>query len=255
MKPSSHNTLDSTPNYTGCVMAKINANTINWFDINEIDGQTYEHEPHVTILYGLKEDPEIMEYITKLFKQTPPIHISFGDTKVFKRPGKLDVLYVEIISPTLHKISRLLSRLPNKNTFASYTPHMTIGYVKNGYNYTHIKIVGSTILTEIVYSTNNVTVTMPLGNILKTPSVDIFVKKLDPNTQKRPVPFTKQKHKRLMGYLFNSKISNNSRTFYKNFLNSMLRLSNYGYVDMTPRQINTLNKIERLGEFGEPYRQ
>lgn len=95
--------------------------------VNETDKDI----PHVTLLYGLlSNDTGPLRAIGKLFNS--PIKLSIGNLNYFDTEES-DVLYASVESKELHKIHKMLSRLPNENKYLKYKPHVTIAYLKKGY--------------------------------------------------------------------------------------------------------------------------
>lgn len=91
-----------------------------------------EEDSHVTVLYGLHTSN--VNDIKKLFEKESSPKIKLGEVKHFSTKGKpYDVIIVEIVSPDLKKLNKLLTdNLEYTTDFPKYTPHMTIAYVKTG---------------------------------------------------------------------------------------------------------------------------
>lgn len=89
-----------------------------------------EDDPHITALYGLTDDDPagVCEVLSQINK---PLPFRLGAVSVFERP-EYDVLKVDVHSPALHILNRLLSRLPNDNEFPQYRPHVTLAFVHKG---------------------------------------------------------------------------------------------------------------------------
>ncbi len=89
-----------------------------------------ETEFHVTVLYGLHTDAG--EEIKPVVGELDYLHMRFGRTNYFSGPG-YDVVYVEVLSPTLHQLNgRLRDEFEHTATHAEYHPHATIAYMKPG---------------------------------------------------------------------------------------------------------------------------
>ena len=103
---------------------------LNHSDIDAEEGVEKDH--HVTVKFGLHDnDPEA---VRKVIEQggIGPFDLSFGKTSVFKNADKPDVVKVDVSSPELVKLNKLLTlNLPNTETYA-YKPHATVAYVKSG---------------------------------------------------------------------------------------------------------------------------
>ena len=100
------------------------ASKIDDADLAE-DGR--EDEPHITVLYGLRDLQGIEETIAGFGK----IPIILGKTSLFENE-EYDVVKVDVDSERLHKLYEVLSKLPNENKYDKYIPHVTLAYVKKG---------------------------------------------------------------------------------------------------------------------------
>lgn len=96
------------------------------------EGQEYgrEVEPHVTIKFGLTVNYN-KDTIGKLFEQVDPFKITLVAIDVFLNP-KFDVIKFNVESEVLRKLNSLFSKLPNKDEYPTYNPHMTLAYVNSG---------------------------------------------------------------------------------------------------------------------------
>ena len=113
---------------------------INPEDIYDVPEYGIETEPHVTVLYGFK-DEVTAEQVFDLVKQTiplKPIEIGLKGISMFSNP-KFDVVKFDVNSPELTKLNSALKQLPNKESFPDYHPHITIAYVKKGTGEKYIK--------------------------------------------------------------------------------------------------------------------
>lgn len=89
-----------------------------------------ELEPHVTLLYGIHTEKPIL--VRKLLKEQRPFEIELGKVSVFEN-DIFDVVKIEIKSPDLVKLNRLLSdSLYTTQLYPNYHPHITIAYVHPG---------------------------------------------------------------------------------------------------------------------------
>lgn len=97
-------------------------------DPSWIVGNGVEERPHVTVMYGLEEDDALPIYkIAAAFGR--PIRLEITALDRFAHAER-DVLIAKIKSPDLHELRGLLNKLPNRNTYPKYIPHMTIAYLK-----------------------------------------------------------------------------------------------------------------------------
>ncbi len=86
--------------------------------------------PHITMLYGLKDDQseEVKELLDGMDGK---IKATLGKITKFKN-DKFDVLKIDVKSDDLKKINTLLKTLPNENSYPTYLPHVTLAYVMPG---------------------------------------------------------------------------------------------------------------------------
>ena len=93
----------------------------------------YEHTPHITVLYGLKNDEDYFKIRDNLSK-IDPFEFKIGNIASFRGDkNEYDVLIVEIVSPGLSKIHEdLKKKYDNDYKYPEYKPHMTLAYVKKG---------------------------------------------------------------------------------------------------------------------------
>lgn len=90
-----------------------------------------ETTPHITLKYGLHfQSPSAR--LRKALRTFGPIHATLGQTSLFENDDA-DVLKVNVDSPDLHRLNRLVSQLmPTKDTHPRYIPHLTVAYLKPG---------------------------------------------------------------------------------------------------------------------------
>lgn len=92
-----------------------------------------ENVPHVSVLYGLKEEQDYFKIRDKL-KNFGAFEFEIGKIKRFGNENKpYDVLVIEIVSPRLSEIHKFIrENYKNDYSFPEYIPHMTLAYVKKG---------------------------------------------------------------------------------------------------------------------------
>lgn len=93
-------------------------------------GDGIERQPHVTVLYGLT-DPDVSEVERIARAHGGPISLEIRGLGHFDAPD-YDVLFAKVVSDDLNRLHRQLRRLPNVFRFPTYSPHMTIAYLKKG---------------------------------------------------------------------------------------------------------------------------
>ena len=105
--------------------SKVSSSDIHWGD-----GNGAELEPHVTVLYGLHEtrpDPFIA-----LLGERQKFTVRIAGLSTFDG-DEYDVLKLDVESPELtHLNSELRRKFKYTSKFSSYSPHITIAYLKKG---------------------------------------------------------------------------------------------------------------------------
>lgn len=93
-----------------------------------------EDRPHITVFYGFTPKVEAYEVLERL-EHEPEIEARVTGIGYFRNEEKpYDVVYLSVESAGLAEANRLLKDLPNENEYLDeYTAHMTIAYVKKGY--------------------------------------------------------------------------------------------------------------------------
>ena len=118
---------------------------------NAYDDYGREINSHVTILYGLKdEDPDAAK---KILEQQRPVVLKLGRISAFDTNDEYDVIKIDVNSPDLHKLHKLLKALPFHNDYPRYQPHVTIAYVKKGKGK---RIIGNGTFDGEIIKTNKV---------------------------------------------------------------------------------------------------
>jgi 2'-5' RNA ligase len=94
-----------------------------------------ETEPHLTMMYGITGGLKSKRLLLKFFEDIKWVEAKLGDLEIFspKGDGKYEVLVIKVVSPELHRLRKKLEKaVPNEQTFPTYKPHITIGYLKPG---------------------------------------------------------------------------------------------------------------------------
>jgi len=100
--------------------------------VDEDGGKGREREPHITVKYGLLSK-EIPPELYELAKQTPPFPVMLGKVSLFTTNPEFDVVKLDVESPWLHKLNRMISdQVPHEDTYPTYHPHLTLAYVEKG---------------------------------------------------------------------------------------------------------------------------
>jgi hypothetical protein len=93
-----------------------------------IDG--YEPNPHITVMYGFKDNYEKTSNVCEGFGQIPVV---FGKVDKFESNPLFDVIMIRIESEQLHNLNTLLEYHCDVETmFNSFEPHATLAYVNKG---------------------------------------------------------------------------------------------------------------------------
>lgn len=99
---------------------------------NDEDEYGLEIEPHVTVLYGLKDDEIDEDEIVNLLKMIDGPMVSTKQISLFKN-DKFDVVKWDIDSKDLEILNKIFSKTyPFKSDFPDYHAHCTIAYCKPG---------------------------------------------------------------------------------------------------------------------------
>lgn len=97
----------------------------------DIGPEGCETEPHVTCKYGLhfqSPSKRLREALQHFGMGT----LTFGKTSLFENEDA-DVLKVDVVSPDLHRLNALVTRLlPTEDSHPKYIAHCTICYLKPG---------------------------------------------------------------------------------------------------------------------------
>jgi hypothetical protein len=88
-----------------------------------------EDDIHVTVLYGIVDSSPVKT--AEVIGKTKPFEVRLGLINAFKDKKEYDVLKIEIEAGSLEKLHYdLVKNIKNENSFPTYTPHVTIAYVK-----------------------------------------------------------------------------------------------------------------------------
>lgn len=118
----------------------------------DIGAEGIEHESHVTVKWGLHfQTPS--KRLREVLKDFGPVSLTFGKTSLFSNEDA-DVLKVDITSPDLHRLNKLISRvIPTHDTHPTYVPHATIAYLKPGKGKRYVgdaALVGQRVTADFV---------------------------------------------------------------------------------------------------------
>jgi 2'-5' RNA ligase len=122
-------------------------------DLSEDD---WDNTPHITLVHGLHNDSP--DELASLLASCCPVPVELGPISVFDgEDNPADVVKIEVHGPALHALRRTLaSRLPHSETHPSYSPHVTLGYVKKGlghkYAGEHPLMGKQVMLDDLVFS-------------------------------------------------------------------------------------------------------
>ena len=105
-----------------------------------------ENTPHITVRYGIENEVEFNR-VQAILAQHGRGVARLGNLSVFSNE-KQDVLKVDVYSTQLHSIHAHLGILPNKSSFHTYVPHLTVAYLKpgTGHKYTSMGGLAGTVI-------------------------------------------------------------------------------------------------------------
>lgn len=118
---------------------------------NEENEYGLEVEPHVTVLYGLKDDEIDESEIIKLFTMINGPEVETEQISLFKNE-KFDVVKWDIISDELTILNKMVSSMfPFKSDYPDYHAHCTIAYCKPDNGDSYVKTLPEPIKQKIAY--------------------------------------------------------------------------------------------------------
>ena len=122
-------------------------------DLYNDDENNYglEIEPHVTVLYGLKDDEIEEDEVVKLFSIINGPEVSASKITLFKNE-KYDVVKWDIESEELTILNKMVtSMFPFKSDFPDYHAHVTIAYCLPGKGSTYEQELKKSLNKKIDY--------------------------------------------------------------------------------------------------------
>lgn len=124
-----------------------------------------EDQIHTTLLYGI-DDPDskcVEDIIEK--DGTKPFPIKLGNITAFTTKPNYDVLKIEIESPELHRLNKVIKNTLNvKINFGDYRSHTTIAYLKKGFAE---KYINDDHFKDVIFTTDEITFSSKNGKKTK----------------------------------------------------------------------------------------
>jgi len=126
----------------GCLMAKIDDDTareiieLNYSLIDNKyvykEGKEYGRSTnvHTTVKYGLTKSYSEKK-MREMLRSVKPFRIKIDGISLFENE-KFDVVKLDVSGKELHELHDQFSKLPNKDEYDEYHPHITLAYVKSG---------------------------------------------------------------------------------------------------------------------------
>lgn len=122
------------------IQAQINKNDLYLGD-GHSDQYGFEHNPHITLLYGLHENVSVEEVKSIVGKVTFTPYI-IHNLSLFKNE-EFEVLKFDARGKNLHTLNKQLKTLPHTTLHTTYVPHLTVAYLKTGTGDKYVKTLGS----------------------------------------------------------------------------------------------------------------
>lgn len=154
--------FESTQSY-GCVMIYLKFPQLEQFqsqiDSNDLADDGLEHNPHVTVIYGLHDNAITPAEVFNICKTYFINTIELCGISKFDDNPNYDVIKFDVSNENsqLQLLHDKFKEFPNTQTYPHYHPHVTIAYVKKGVEF--INKVGPFPLfveiDKIVYSAAN----------------------------------------------------------------------------------------------------
>jgi 2'-5' RNA ligase len=124
------------------------------------EGYGLEHEPHVTLLFGLhadeiKDDDDVLDVcLQKKYEKVTLNGLSLFKNELF------EVLKFDVVGDDLYYVNNILKDMPHTTDYPNYHPHTTIAYILKGKGDEVVKRLGKhkpykIIPKSIVYSKPN----------------------------------------------------------------------------------------------------
>jgi 2'-5' RNA ligase len=133
-------TVESKRRLYGCLMAALTIK--GWSKLHALidpediygtkeEGFGKETNPHVTVLFGFHDSPDVAEKLQALLPTTGPIEVPLVRLSHFETPN-YDVVKFEVVSEDLKRLNKWCAEhFPYTSEYA-YNPHVTLCYVKKG---------------------------------------------------------------------------------------------------------------------------
>lgn len=162
----------------GCLMAVVGGDVgqsvYDWARDNipesELGKDGYGDDPHITVLYGLKDDSEqTLRELKAVLSRTKPFKVRLCELTSFEDRGDGAPLIVEVESKELHRLNAYIQKNFDCHVkFPKYKPHLTVAYVLPECVDRYIRDAPFTYrdveITHMIYSTaGRVKTVIPLG--------------------------------------------------------------------------------------------
>jgi len=121
---------------SGCLMLGLD---INKFSELTKDFENVERYPHITVLYGLPDDPNIVDYLKSVSLDFKDYTFQLSNISYFESNSN-DVLKFGLVDDKLIALNKLLTEKYSViSDYPEYIPHSTISFLRKNKAHQYVK--------------------------------------------------------------------------------------------------------------------